>query len=171
VTCDKSSKSADLLLEKCQLTKRLLDAEEAEGATEIERQIAQLNGQHAEDGRRISALEEQNAELQRRTSATQAVVDPEVEAQHKAHGYLIDCVTAMATLDYSTRLRIVKHIIDDRSVPSWKTIVFEELLGHPRRPSNEPKIASEPTEEFVPDTRSAEEKLREAKAWARSRGL
>jgi hypothetical protein len=163
-TMEKSSKAADLLLERCQLLKSVHALETSDSESESAARIAELENQTTTAAARISLLEQQNAELQRKA----VFVDPEFEAQRKAHGYLIDCVTAMATLDHATRLRIFKHVIDESGVPSWKAIEFEKLLGHPRSPSNEPKMASEPTAQpFVPDTRSVEEKLREAKEYGR----
>jgi hypothetical protein len=163
-TMEKSSKAADLLLERCQLLKSVHALETGDSQSESATTIAELENQTAIAIARVSQLETQNAELQRKA----AFVDPEVEAQRKAHGYLMDCVTAMATLDHATRLRIFKHVIDESGVPSWKAVEFERLLGHPRSPSNEPKMASEPTAQpFVPDNRPVEVKLRESKEYAR----
>ena len=161
---EKSSKAADLLLERCQLLKSVHALETNDSEFESAARIAELENQTTTAAARISEPEQQNAALQRRA----AVVDPAVESERKAHGYLIDCVKGMATLDHATRLRIFKQVIDESGVPSWKAIEFEKFLGYPRRPSTEPKIASQPTPQpFVPDNRPVEEKLREAKEYAR----
>lgn len=126
---EKSSKAADLLLERCQLLKSVHALETHDSESESAARIAELGNQTIAAAARISQLDNQNAELQRKL----ALVGAEVENERKAHGYLIDCVKGMATLDHASRLRIFKHVIDESGVPGWKAIEFEKLLGYPRR--------------------------------------
>lgn len=203
VTCEKSSKAADLLLEKCQLSKRLLDAEEADEATQSELQIEQLTRQHSEDSRRNLELTEQNAELVRKVN--ERLIEYLPDPQHQAtaselvalRNALQNVLSFIATLAEETRAELAVRIqeshpaiaetvcrsikIDYGAVLRFTEspestlkrlqiardsngVIIRAVLAVKHPPPVTPEFNPET---FVPDTRSAEEKLRDAKAMTR----
>jgi hypothetical protein len=195
---EKPSKQADLLCEKASAIKTLLALETEERETEQDIRIKELEAGHEADSRRIAELTQQNAGLQRKASTPVTIPDPHHAAVKAERDWLRNTLIAVSATwtDEARAETAVKafQLGGDREVihsfcQTLKIdfLTLESFMGYSESALRGLQMAKDykgtlvrailaekfplpPKIEavFIPDTRSADEKLRDAKASVRS---